>query len=81
MNTLIAYAKALLATQFGQVLLSFLRVAAATVVGAWINAGSPLSPSGGDVTTWLELGISAGVTLVVVNYLGPWEKRYGRNKA
>ena len=58
--------------------LAFLRVFVATVVACWVNAGLPVlafSPS--ELLGWVELGVQAGAMLVIANYLGPWEQRYG----
>lgn len=82
MNTLIAYAEQFFKTPAGQMVrqmvLSFLRVGAAAAVAAWIAAGTPLTPSGSQILDWAQVGVSAAVALVVANYIGPWEKRYGR---
>ena len=43
-----------------------------------MNAGLPVlafSPS--ELLGWVELGVQAGAMLVIANYLGPWEQRYG----
>ena len=81
LDLLVGYAKAAIASQIGQALLAGLRVLLATVVALWVNAGMPVS----DLTMamlgdWVELGIQAGAALVIANYFGPWEKRYGLNK-
>lgn len=73
-----AYLKAFFGTPAGQAVLAFLRVTGATLVGCWLNAGMPLILSVDVVAAWLELAVQAGLALVVANYLGPWEKRYGR---
>ena len=78
MTTLELYVREFLATGLGQALLSFGRVFLATVVGCWLAAGTPLDVTLGDLARWVEVGLEASVALVVVNYLGPWEKRYGR---
>jgi hypothetical protein len=63
----------------GQAVLSFLRVFAATVVACWVDAGMPVTEFAlADLGGWLELGVQAGAALVIANFLGPWEKRYGR---
>ena len=69
------------ATPAGQATLAFLRVFVAAVLGAWLQAGMTLRGLTWDLAvTWVEVGLSAGVALVLANYLGPWETRYGRNK-
>lgn len=75
-----AYLKAFLSTPAGQATLAFLRVTGATLVGCWMNAGTPLTPSADQAAAWLQLAVQAGAALVVANYFGPWEKRYGRTK-
>ena len=67
--------------QIQQAGLAALRVFVATVLAAWLQAGTPVSNlSGATVVTWVELGLTAAVGLVLANYLGPWETRYGRKK-
>lgn len=62
----------------GQALLAFLRVALATLVALWMDAGLPISDLTWATTgEWAELAIQAGATLVIVNYFAPWERRYG----
>ena len=78
MITLELYLRNFLASRFGQMLLSFGRVFLATMVGCWIAAGTPLDVTLADLGRWVEVGLEASVALVVANYLGPWEKRYGR---
>jgi hypothetical protein len=71
-----------LSSPLGQAALSFLRVFAATVLASWFDAGMTLRNLSGDlIVGWVELGLAAGVALVLANYFGPWEKRYGRGKA
>ena len=73
--------KKVLASPFGQAALAFLRVAAATVVASWVHAGMPTrNLDGHSLVGWVELGLQAGVALVMANYVGPWEKRYGLGK-
>lgn len=68
-----------LATQVGQALLAFLRVVAVTFLAGWTAAGTPVfDMTLAMVADWLELAIQAGVALVMLNYVGPWEQRYGR---
>jgi hypothetical protein len=70
-----------LATVPGQMLLSFSRVFAATFLACWLEKGMTLRDlTGGIVVEWVELGLVAGVTLVLANYFGPWESRYGRRR-
>jgi hypothetical protein len=79
MNGVLLVWDVLWASKVGQALLSFLRVAGATVLACWVDAGMPLSTlTGADLVVWVELGVQAGAGLVLLNYLGPWEKRYGR---
>lgn len=78
MQTLIDQFHLFAATKLGQAVLSFLRVAVAAMLGAWVQDGVPLSLDGFDA--YLQLGVAAGAALVLANYFGPWEKRYGRNK-
>lgn len=74
-------AKTFLEKPFGQAALSFLRVFTATFLASWLDAGMTLrNLTGGLVVEWVELGLAAGTALVLANYFGPWEKRYGRNK-
>jgi hypothetical protein len=69
-------------TDFGQMLNAAWRVALVTMLTLWLQAGLPMRALEIDqVWAWLELGAQAGVTMVIVNYFGPWEKRYGRGKS
>lgn len=71
----------LAATPVGQAALSFLRVALAALVASWVNAGMPVRElSGSSVLDWIELAVQAGAALVIANYFGPWEQRYGVSK-
>lgn len=73
-----AYLGDLLKSQFGAMLKSFARVAVAAAFAAWMSAGFPVTNlSGDDLTNYLELGVQAGAALVLANYFGPWETRYG----
>lgn len=73
-----AYVAAFFATSTGQATLAIVRVFLATLLGCWLTAGSPLPPSAADLSSWVAVAGSAAVSLVIANYLGPWEKRYGR---
>lgn len=75
------YLDAFLASSVGKASLAFLRVAAATLLACWVNAGLPVQDlTSSLVLGWVELSIQAGAALVIANFLGPWETRYGRNK-
>lgn len=81
MTMLLAYLKLAVASKYGQALLSGLRVALATIAACWMQAGLPISDLAvADVAAWVELGLQAGAALVLANWFGPWEKRYGLNK-
>lgn len=61
--------------------LAVVRVFAATVLAAWLQAGTPVhNLSGATLVGWVELGLTAGVGLMLANYFGPWETRYGVKK-
>lgn len=58
--------------------LALIRVFLATVLACWLDAGTPVHNLAGDVVVgWVELGLTASVGLVLANYFGPWETRYG----
>lgn len=79
-DLLIQYAKAFFRTSEGQATLAFVRVALATVFGCWANAGFPVSQlESAALVGWVDLAIKAAAALVLANYIGPWERRYGRN--
>lgn len=79
LNLLKAYLASFAATSAGQMAASFLRVAVAAAFAAWMAAGFPVDTlSGADLTHYVVLGVQAGAALVLANYFGPWEKRYGR---
>ena len=76
---LVEYLKLFKKSKVGQAVLAFLRVFAVTVVACWVDAGMPVTEfSAADLGEWVELGVQAAAGLVLVNYFGPWEKRYGR---
>lgn len=73
--------KEFIASGVGQACFAFLRVFTATVLGAWLQAGMTLRGLSVDLMLgWVEVGLAAGVALVIANYFGPWETRYGREK-
>lgn len=77
-NTLKAYA---LAVFTHPALAAFGRVFLATLVASWTASGMPIYDlSVSDFASWVELALQAAAALVIANYFGPWEKRYGRNK-
>lgn len=62
-------------------LAAFGRVFLATLVACWTAAGMPIYDlTGADFASWVQLALQAAAALVIANYFGPWEKRYGRNK-
>lgn len=81
MTMLVQYLKQLWQGPAGRAAAAFLRVFLATVVACWVDAGLPVRDLTGDsLVGWVELGIQTGFALVLANYFGPWESRYGRNK-
>jgi hypothetical protein len=79
--SVVEYIEWFFATPFGKATSQFFRVFAAAALAAWSAEGLPLS--GVSLDTWLgfvELGFQAGISLVLVNYFAPWEKRFGRLK-
>lgn len=74
----LAYLKSWLASPMGQAVLAAARVFAATMLGCWLAAGSPVLPSLDQLADWLSVAGPSSLSLVITNYLGPWEKRYGR---
>ena len=72
--------KSFVDSPWGQAALAFLRVAVATLLGAWLQAGTPLQVTPDELVGWVEVALSAGVALVLSNYFGPWEDRYGYQK-
>lgn len=75
-----AYWTAFLKSQAGQIASSFLRVFLATLTGCYLQAGVGFDVTADEAKAWIELAVEAGLALVMANYFGPWEKRYGRNK-
>lgn len=74
--------QSILDSKAGAAAKAFLRVAAAAAFGAWAMAGFPLSElTGGDLEQYVQAGLAAGAALVGVNAVGPWETRYGRQRA
>ena len=62
----------------GQALLSFGRIFVATFAASWVSAGMPvLELDSTQVLDWVQLAVQAGAGLVIANYFGPWETRYG----
>lgn len=70
--------KTFVESPWGQAALAFGRMFTVTLVAQWVNAGLPISTF--EVAAflgWLELAAQTGAGLVIANYLGPWEERYG----
>lgn len=79
MYLLKVYALAFLKSQAGAIASAFVRVALAAAFAAWMAAGFPVQDLAlSNVADYLELGVQAGAALVLANYFGPWETRYGR---
>lgn len=73
--------KQFLDSEFAQMLNAGWRIGLVTALTLWLQAGLPMRDLGLDqFLAWVQVGAQAGVTLVIVNYFGPWEKRYGRAK-
>lgn len=67
------------ATPVGAATGAFLRVFAAASAAEWMQAGQPVFDlSGAEVAEMVEIGVQAGAALVIVNWFGPWERRYGK---
>ena len=80
MTLLLEYVKSFLESRLGQALASFLRVLTATVLACWVNAGMGLATQE-EFLGWVQLGLQAAGGLVLANWFGPWEKRYGLGKS
>jgi fluoride ion exporter CrcB/FEX len=69
------------ATPVGAATGAFLRVFVATATATWMQAGLPIYDlTLPELAKFVELGLQAGASLVILNYFGPWEQRYGREQ-